>query len=431
MQVQSITARDPAQNTLMTRSYQYSPARNITNKGTEHGAYTYQYDELYRLTQAINPTISDEEYTYDPIGNRLTSAAVTGSWTYNANNELLGYDDVSYQHDDNGNMTQKTSGTQVKNYIYDIEDRLVRVEDGDNNVIATYYYDPFGRRLWKEVDGTRSYFLYSDEGLIGEYDSTGNEIKTYGWTPDSIWGTDPLFLKIDGYYYFYQNDHQGTPQKLIGTNGLVVWAGVYDSFGNCQVEVDGITNNLRFAGQYYDDETGLHYNWLRYYDPATGRYLSTDPFGEGLNLYVYVFSNPHFWIDPYGLCATTDKLRFDGTKILWIHDQGHKVRVRMYPGTSGPWGKGRLPEGSYSGTNLRTRTHSGMVCPGKKIGWSLDLEPNFETARKNFRIHPDGGDYVGTRGCVGVSCDSSDRLYNDLRDYFNEDNSSIPVEVRY
>jgi RHS repeat-associated protein len=167
---------------------------------------------------------------------------------------------------------------------------------------------PCGRRLWKGVDGVKSYFLYSDEGLIGEYDSAGNEIKTYGWTPDSIWGTDPLFQKIGSTYYFYQNDHLGTPQKLIGTNGLVVWAGVYDSFGNCQVEVDGITNNLRFAGQYYDQETGLHYNWLRYYNPLTGRYLRTEPFGVGLNLYAYCFNNPHNWIDPLGLCAVRNFL---------------------------------------------------------------------------------------------------------------------------
>jgi RHS repeat-associated protein len=173
---------------------------------------------------------------------------------------------------------------------------------------------PCGRRLWKDVDGIRTYFLYSDEGLIGEYDSTGNQIKTYGWSPNSIWGTDPLFLKINGYYYFYQNDHLGTPQKLIGSNGLVVWAGVYDSFGTCQIEVEGITNNLRFPGQYYDEETGLHYNWLRYYDPGTGRFLSTDPFRQGLNLYAYCFNNPISQIDPWGLCTVkTDLHRPEAT----------------------------------------------------------------------------------------------------------------------
>jgi RHS repeat-associated protein len=70
-----------------------------------------------------------------------------------------------------------------------------------------------------------------------------------------------------------------------------------------QVETEEIVNNLRFAGQYYDDETGLYYNLNRYYDPATGRYLRTDPFGEGLNLYSYVFNNPLSYIDPLGLCV--------------------------------------------------------------------------------------------------------------------------------
>jgi YD repeat-containing protein len=222
MQAQSIISKDPAQNTLMTRSYQYSSAGNITTKDTEHGAYTYQYDELYRLTQATNPTISDEAYTYDPLGNRLTSAAVTGSWTYNVNNELLGHGDTSYQHDDNGNLTNKTNGTNSTNYIYDVEDRLVEVqiqnpELGTQNYF--YYYDPFGRRLWKEVDGTRTYFLYSDEGLIGEYDASGVEIKTYGYKPGSTWTTDPLFMKMGSEYYFYQNDHIGTPQKMAQSFG--------------------------------------------------------------------------------------------------------------------------------------------------------------------------------------------------------------------
>jgi RHS repeat-associated protein len=115
--------------------------------------------------------------------------------------------------------------------------------------------------------------------------------------------TAPLLQKVGSIYYWYQNDHLGTPQKLIGTNGLVVWSATYDSFGNVQIGVEDTTSNLRFPGQYYDPETGLHYNWNRYYDPGIGRYLRTDPFGAGLKLYVYCFNNPHYWIDPLGLCA--------------------------------------------------------------------------------------------------------------------------------
>jgi RHS repeat-associated protein len=215
----------------------------------------------------------------------------------------LSYGSRTFTHDENGNLTKKADTGQEINYIYDVEDRLVRVENGSSSVIAEYYYDPFGRRLWKEVDGIRKYFVYSDEGLVGEYDGAGNELRTYGWAPNSPWGTDPLFVKTGGTYYWYQNDHQGTPQKLIATSGLVVWAATYDSFGNAEIGIEGVTNNLRFPGQYFDAETGLHYNWHRYYDPATGRYLRTDPIGDGLNLYAYVFNNPIGLIDPMGLCA--------------------------------------------------------------------------------------------------------------------------------
>ena len=302
MRLKTITAKDPGQNPLMTRDYTYSPAGNITAKATEHGNHTYAYDNLNQLTTALNPTLADEAYTYDNLGNRITDVKIPGTLTYNANNELTGFADTAFVYDNNGNMTQKNVAGVAVNYTYDVEDRLTRVED-TTGVVATYYYDPFGRRLWKDVAGTRTYFHYANEGLIGEYDETGTEIKTYGYKPGSIWTTDPLFMKIGSEYYWYQNDHAGTPQKLIATNGLVVWDGKYDAFGNCQIEIEAITNNLRFAGQYYDAETGLHYNLNRYYDLQLGRYLRADPFGDGLNLYTYCLNNTNTLIDPLGLCA--------------------------------------------------------------------------------------------------------------------------------
>jgi RHS repeat-associated protein len=202
-------------------------------------------------------------------------------------------------------MIRKTADGRVLNYIYNTEDRLVRVEESEGKLIAEYGYDPFGRRLWKEVDGIRTYFLYSDEGLIGEYTASGAEIKAYGWKPGSTWGTDPLFMKIEESYYFYHNDHLGTAQKITAVNGRVVWAAKNTSFGDADIQDDPILeNHLRFAGQYLDEETGLHYNWNRYYDPAIGRYLTTDPLGiqkEEVNLFLYVKANPIRNIDNTGL----------------------------------------------------------------------------------------------------------------------------------
>ncbi len=303
MRIKEISSKDPGGNPLVTRGYTYSPAGNITEKQTEHGSYNYRYDDLYRLTEALNPLSADEQYTYDALGNRLISAA-HDDWQYNENNELTGHDGVSFTYDDNGYVTGRTTPSGTQQFVYDVEGRMVRVDDGAGAVVGKYYYDPFGRRLWKDVDGQRTYFLYSDEGLIGEYDAAGTELRTYGYVPGGMWSTDPLFQKSAGAYRWYRNDAQGTPQKITTASGAVVWSGIYDAFANVQVSAQaGFNNNLRFAGMYHDEETGLYYNLHRYYDPQTGRYLQTDPMGDGLNLYIYAYGHPNGLVDPLGLCV--------------------------------------------------------------------------------------------------------------------------------
>ena len=109
--------------------------------------------------------------------------------------------------------------------------------------------------------------------------------------------------------YYFHNDHLGTPQALTDAAGRTVWKAQYDPFGKATVNEDpdgdgqSVVNNLRFPGQYYDAETGLHYNYHRYYDPATGRYLQPDPIGlaGGLNPYHYVRNNPIRFTDRLGL----------------------------------------------------------------------------------------------------------------------------------
>ena len=114
-------------------------------------------------------------------------------------------------------------------------------------------------------------------------------------------------MKTGGRYYFYHNDHLGTPQKMTDVSGAVVWSAKSESFGETVVEVATVENNLRFPGQYYDSETGLHYNWFRYYDSNTGRYLRVDPIGlaGGINLYAYCLNDPVNFVDPWGLAKLT------------------------------------------------------------------------------------------------------------------------------
>jgi RHS repeat-associated protein len=99
------------------------------------------------------------------------------------------------------------------------------------------------------------------------------------------------------------NDHLGTPQKMTDSTGTVVWAADYKPFGEATIAVSTITNNLRFPGQYFDAETGLHYNYLRDYNPTVGRYIEPDLIGitGDINLYLYAKADSIRFSDPFGL----------------------------------------------------------------------------------------------------------------------------------
>jgi RHS repeat-associated protein len=118
-------------------------------------------------------------------------------------------------------------------------------------------------------------------------------------------------MKEGSRYYFYQTDHLGTPVQLMAPNGTVVWSAVYESFGEAAVDPGStVENNLRFPGQYYDEETGSHYNWHRYYDPRIGRYSNVDPVGFAggdVNLYGYGENDPVNAVDPLGLFGDGQK----------------------------------------------------------------------------------------------------------------------------
>jgi len=126
-----------------------------------------------------------------------------------------------------------------------------------------------------------------------------------------------------GTLYFYHLDHLGTPQVMTDENGEVVWKADYQPFGTVDVTVSDVENTFRFPGQYYNNETELHYNYHRLYDPKTGRYLTPDPIGleGGINLYAYAGLNPINLLDPLGLYTFRQGLQ-DTAKYAWVFGAG-------------------------------------------------------------------------------------------------------------
>ncbi len=143
-------------------------------------------------------------------------------------------------------------------------------------------------------------------------------IKLANTAPFVLLSAESVSTKSEVFYI--HNDHLGTPKALTNKKGQVVWRAMATPFGktsiNDDVDSDGVSVefNIRQPGQYYDSESGLHYNYFRYYDPETGRYITSDPIGidglmnalggdftgQDMNLYAYVRNNPLKYIDPEG-----------------------------------------------------------------------------------------------------------------------------------
>ncbi|UYM15948.1 RHS repeat domain-containing protein [Endozoicomonas euniceicola] len=290
----------------------------------------FDYDRLNRLTleqQADNAI----RYSYDDVGNRLlktihsSDANETTKYQYSsAANQLVAINQQPLSYDANGNLLEDRYGR--RRFEYDVTNRITAYYK-DGGLKATYIYNAMGQRIGQTKFASRNGedqfrvidFAYLPEGwLLSENSRKNNSDK--GDTRDYIWlGSIPLAqlhtrynrkgeVKSQSLYYLHA-DHLNTTRLATDSEHRVVWRWDSDAFGSekAQQDPDGDGNKvaipLRFPGQYYDRESGLHYNHYRDYDPSTGRYIQSDPIGlrGGLNTYAYVGGNPLKYIDPLGL----------------------------------------------------------------------------------------------------------------------------------
>ncbi|MFI8222401.1 RHS repeat-associated core domain-containing protein [Pseudomonas sp. NPDC085632] len=335
-------------------AYHYDPVGRIVTAASRLGVETFTFDPAGNLldeqinkirrpleldsahSQQLDDRLyqyADTQYRYDERGN-LVERWQNGSQsqlTWDVLDRLVRYDDallsVKYAYDALGRRLYKNASAHVKQrpeagsqWNRDEQARRQRAL-GCN--FTLYGWD--GDNLaWEstpaQLDGTAGrtvHYIYEPGSFVPVAQALRHQTirladqpdyeGPYSLDEDPLWSFSPQAPEIE-VLAWYQCDHLGTPQEITNANGEIVWSAQYKVWGEIQewrsdwARQHGLTNPLRFQGQYHDHETGLHYNRYRYYDPQTGRFISKDPIGYlgGLNLYVYA-PNPVGWVDPWGL----------------------------------------------------------------------------------------------------------------------------------
>jgi len=286
---------------------------------------TFSYDGLDRLTGQKNGTVTVEAFAYEATGDRTskTVGASTTAYSYSAgSHRISSIAGTARSYDSNGNTTLVGTANTGRAFRFDDRNRfrdfLVK-----NKLKASYCYNGRGERVLKTDAVTAAnsrQFVYDEAGhLLGEYTLAGVRVKEYVWLDDTLVAILGSFDAST--YQLVETDHLGTPRAVVHpSKNAIIWRwdlnntafGEHLPNGNPDGDSLSYSLNLRFPGQYYDAESGLHYNTFRDYDPATGRYIESDPIGlsGGANTYGYVGGRPSNFIDPLGLFGFRDAAGF-------------------------------------------------------------------------------------------------------------------------
>ena len=310
----------------------------------------------------VNGTVA-EGYSYDAVGNRLTSAGPV-SYNYNSSNELTSDSNATFTYDNNGNTASKTDSTGTTSYTWDFENRLTSVTLPGTGGTVNFKYDPFGRRIEKiaPTSGTTIY-AYDGDNITEELGSGGNLLAQYtqGASID-----EPLALTGAGGTYYYHPDGLGSITSLTDGSGQLAASYVYDSFGRLTDSTGSITNPLQYTAREFDSEIGLYYYRARDFDPSLGRFLSEDPtgFAGGDDFYVYSEDNPASLVDPYGLQASSAlESTWNTTEDLglWFLGQGSRAHYAFDPVTADM-------RQSPAWQDLLTKVKKANCAPGRYYG---------------------------------------------------------------
>jgi RHS repeat-associated protein len=374
-------------------------------------------------------------YTYDANGNRIAPITpnTADSGAYDAQDRMLSYGNAQFVYLKNGELQKKIVGSDTTCYTYDYFGNLmnIRLPNGD---LIEYMIDAQNHRIGKKINGNVIKRWAYVGGLlpIAELDSAGNVTAQF---------VGNLMLK-NGNTYQLITDHLGSVRLVVNvSDGTIAQQLDYDEYGNITQNTNPDFQPFAYAGGLYDSQTKLVRFGARDYDAISGRWTCKDPIGfKGhlSNLYEYVLNDPVNLFDKNGYQIVYGQetpsniiMSFNGSNLSTrTVVGGTEIITGNYSAVSGPYGNGALPEGVYTVSNLRSRTAKGMVCPGETEGYSLDLNPEFETDRTDLRIHPDEPP-PGTMGCIGIDCSVSKDFRDQVSEYFTPLSPTVYLYVHY
>ncbi|MBU1361903.1 MAG: hypothetical protein KJ901_24505 [Gammaproteobacteria bacterium] len=448
----------------------YDPVGRISRFTTTGDVADYSYDPNGNRTSSSRsfirpglPTqVTTRSFMVEAGSNRI------GGFTQTQTGASTSTTSVAYQTNARGDLI----GDGLRRYSFDAQGRLAAVTTGASDTAPTtrYAHNALGQRVFKtepiyapmqgEPSTTSSpgfmqsllaffgqtlsastltdaerlgfAFVYDEDGSLIAETGTGGANSTGSLQHvhlPTVGGAMPIALISNGQLYAVQADHLNTPRKLVNTDGLAVWQWKYSGFGEDQpttlatrfadpektpnagtVSISVPNYNLRYAGQYFDVESGLNYNGWRSYDARGGFYTQNDPIGlgSGFNRKSYVFGNPLRYTDPDGLFALLPPMLMPPTAAT--------PPISGVPPSIDPENPYRGGAPASPGLTIPSYTVPGMIArgcravsdwmlsqgnrrpPGVPEHWTESPSRDGKGSKWVDPANPKGGDYVRVRG---------------------------------
>ncbi|WP_243795106.1 RHS repeat-associated core domain-containing protein [Saccharopolyspora gloriosae] len=410
-QMSAVTGGHPQARPIQQRKYRYRPDGNVAAiDDLLAGNRSFELDNAGQVT-AVRGAGWSERYAYDGAGNVVDAAwpAVSGMEpdaqgprAYQGT-RLQAAGRLTYAYDAHGRVVMRqrkrlSHKPDTWHFSWDAEDRLVGAVTPDGTRWV-YRYDALGRRVAKQrlaPDGVtvveQVEFTWDDTVLV---EQVHNGRRAITWNYQEATGTPITQVArvltadqqwVDAEFYSIVTDIIGTPMELVDARGNLAWKARSTLWGEPLPSAPGQAGTpLRFPGQYFDAETGLHYNVHRYYDPATARFTSNDPLGldPSPNPAAYVH-NPLTWMDPLGLTGSPGGCSAGSRNIVYRNIRADEdPRKGLFPKN-----KDFVPERYQRGPKAGQIKYDEMGKPSGHVGKGSgpDFKSRFISTTKDYSV---------------------------------------------